>query len=158
MRKRIINPAQQESLHPDQKWLNMDELAEVEISSEDAAHPVESALLLSGAGTGWRAAAPGKQTIRLVFTLPQRIQRIWLKFVETQAARTQEFVLRWSADGGQSYQEIVRQQWNFSSGDSSTEMEDYHVDLPGVVVLELMVIPEIGGGEAIASLTQMRIA
>ena len=45
MRKRIIAPVQQETAPPDQDWLNVEELAEVEITSEDAAHPIESALL-----------------------------------------------------------------------------------------------------------------
>ena len=35
-------------------------------------------------------------------------------FQEDEQERTQEFVLRWSPDGGQSYREIVRQQYNFS--------------------------------------------
>jgi hypothetical protein len=35
-------------------------------------------------------------------------------FQEEQQARSQEFLVRWSPDGGQSYREIVRQQHNFS--------------------------------------------
>ena len=42
------------------------------------------------------------------------LKRIALVFEENDTRRTQEFVLRWSADGGQSFREIVRQQWNFS--------------------------------------------
>ena len=113
MRKRIITPVQQETAPPDLEWLNMEELAEVEITSEDPAHPIESALL-PGRASGWRAAGPGEQKIRLLFAYPQRLRRIWLNFVETRTERTQEYVLRWSQDGGQSFQEIVRQQWNFS--------------------------------------------
>ena len=45
MRKRIIAPVQQETASPDQDWLNVEGLAEVEITSEDAAHPIEDALL-----------------------------------------------------------------------------------------------------------------
>jgi hypothetical protein len=129
----------------------------VEITSEDAAHPVESALL-PGSVSGWRAAGPGKQTIRIIFTRPQPLRRIWMKFVETGAGRTQEYVLRWSADGGQSFREIVRQQWNFSPGGATAEAEDYHVELPAVTVLELSIIPDISGGEAVASLEQLRLA
>ena len=81
MRKRIITPVQQETASLDQDWLNMEGLAEVEITSEDAAHPIESALL-PGRASGWRAAGPGKQTIRLLFANPQRLRRIWLNFVE----------------------------------------------------------------------------
>ena len=102
MRKRIITPVQQETASLDQDWLDIEGLAEVEITSEDAAHPIESALL-PGLASGWHAASPGKQTIRLLFANPQRLRRIWLNFVEPRTERTQEYVLRWSPDGGQSY-------------------------------------------------------
>ncbi|MCJ7684247.1 MAG: hypothetical protein MUO68_08125 [Desulfobacteraceae bacterium] len=157
MRKRIITPVQQETASPDLEWLNMERLAEVEITSEDAAHPIESALLPVRA-SGWRAAGPGKQTIRLLFDYPQRLQRIWLNFVETRTERTQEYVLRWSPDGGQSFREIVRQQWNFSPQGATSETEDLHVELPAVTVLELSIIPDISGGNAFASLAQLRLA
>ena len=157
MRKRIITPVQQETASLDQDWLNMEGLAEVEITSEDAAHPIESALL-PGRASGWRAAGPGKQTIRLLFANPQRLRRIWLNFVEPRTERTQEYVLRWSPDGGQSFREIVRQQWNFSPQGATCETEDYHVDLPMVTVLELSITPDISGLNAVASLAQLRLA
>ena len=157
MRKRIITPVQQETASSDLAWLNLERLAEVEITSEDAAHPIESALLPVRA-SGWRAAGPGKQTIRLLFDDPQRLQRIWLNFVETRTERTQEYVLRWSPDGGQSFREIVRQQWNFSPQGATSETEDLHVELPAVTVLELSIIPDISGGNAFASLAQLRLA
>ena len=157
MRKIIINPAQQQNLPPDQNWLNLEELAVVEITSEDESYPIESALL-PGKVSGWRAASPGKQTIKLRFDTPQRIQWIRLKFEETNIERTQEYVLRWSPDNGQSYQEIVRQQWNFSPLGATSEKEDYQVDLPAVTALELIITPDISGKNAHASLAQMRIA
>ena len=157
MRKRIISPTQQEAQITDQSWLNLEELVEVEISSENADYPIESALL-SSSDSGWRAGGPGKQAIRLIFDSPQRLQRIWLKFLETQSERTQEYVLRWSADNGKSFQEIVRQQWNFNPQGASDETEDHHVDLPAVTVLELNIIPDISGSDAVASLEQFRLA
>ena len=157
MRKRIIARVQQETASPDQDWLNVDGLAEVEITSEDTAHPIESALL-PGRASGWRAAGPGKQTIRLLFAYPQRLRRIWLNFVETRTERTQEYVLRWSPDGGQSFREIVRQQWNFSPQGGTSETEDLQVELPAVTVLELSIIPDTSGGNAFASLAQLRLA
>jgi len=157
MRKRIITPDQQSIEVTAQEWLDVEALAEVEITSEDAAHPIESALL-PGQSSGWRAAGPGKQTIRLIFIHPQQLSRIWLSFVETEVERTQEFVLRWSADGGQTFQEIVRQQWNFSPLGTTSETEDYRVDLSAVTVLELNIVPEISGGQRVASLAQLRLA
>lgn len=156
MRKRIINTIQPETASPDLEWLNTEELADVEITSEDAAHPIESALL-SGR-SGWRAAGPGKQAIRLNFNSPQRIRRIWINFVEPNVERTQEYVLRWSPDGGQSFREIVRQQWNFSPRGATSETEDLYVELPAVTVLELNIIPDISGGNALATLARLRLA
>ncbi|MFZ1747490.1 MAG: hypothetical protein WAU17_16365, partial [Nitrospirales bacterium] len=110
----------------------------MEIISEDAAYPIEEALVPGGT-LGWRAAGPGKQTIRLLFPTPQPLRRIWLNFLETRTGRTQEYVLRWSPDGGQSFLEIVRQQWNFSPDGATCQTEDHHVDLPAVTVLELSI-------------------
>ena len=157
MRKRIIAPAGQEAALPVEDWLSVEGLAEVEISSEDATHPIESALL-PGGGSGWRAGGPGKQTIRLLFAHPQRLRRISLNFVEPIAERTQEYVLRWSPDCGQSFREIVRQQWTFSPQGATSETEDHRVELSGVTVLELSITPNTSDQSAFASLAQLRIA
>jgi hypothetical protein len=157
MRKRLIASVHQNISPLGPAWLNLEDLAEIEITSEDAAHPIESALLPAG-GSGWRAGSPGKQTIRLVFAHPQRVHRIRLHFVESVTERTQEYVLRWSPDGGQSFREIVRQQWNFSPQGATSETEDHRVELPGVTVLELSITPDISHQSAFASLAQLRIA
>lgn len=157
MRKRIIAQVQKEPVSSDRDWLNVEGLAEVEMTSEDAAHPIECAIL-PGSSSGWRAAEAGKQTIRLLFAQPQRLRRIWLSFVEPATERTQEYVLRWSPDGGQSFREIVRQQWNFNPRGATSETEDHHVQLPSVTVLELSITPDISGGNALASLAQLRLA
>ena len=157
MRKRIIAEVQNKALSPEQEWLNLEDLVEVETTSEDPAHPIEHALL-PDQSSGWRAAGPGKQIIRLLFNHPQRLRRIWINFEEPVAERTQEYVLRWSADNGQSFQEIVRQQWNFSPQGTTNETADHHVDLPTVTVLELSIIPDISGGRVVASLARLRLA
>ena len=157
MRKRIINQDPQNVVPADQGWLDLQSLAQVELTSEDQANPIEAALV-SGAGLGWRAAQAGEQTIRLLFDESRRVRRIQLLFHEDQQARTQEFVLRWSPDGGQSYREIVRQQYNFSPPGVTRESEDYAVDLAGMTALELRIVPDISGGDARASVTQLRIA
>jgi hypothetical protein len=96
------------------------------------------------------------QTIRLIFDEPQSLRRIALVFEETEIERTQDFVLRWSGDCGGSFQEIVRQQWNFSPPNSMREVQEYQVDLSGVNVLELVIVPDIRGGLARASLKSLR--
>ena len=78
--------------------------------------------------------------------------------MEPTAERTQEFVLRWSPDGGQTLHEIVRQQWNFSPQGSPRQTEDHRVELTDVTLLELSIVPDIGGGTAHASLAQLRRA
>jgi len=155
VRKRIINPALN-TPPASPTWLNIENIATVEITSEEAAYPIELAFL-PGTHAGWRAATPGKQLIRLLFDQPQPLQQIWLKFLETQIERTQEFVLQWSSDG-QTFQEIVRQQWNFSPDGAVDETEAYDVQLDAVTVLALSITPDIRGGTALASLAQLRLA
>ena len=157
MRKRVVSAVPKDSPLPDGDWLDLERLAQVEVTSEDAAHSIESALM-PGAEPGWRAAHPGPQTIRLIFDRPQRLRRIWLLFIEPDVARTQEFALSWSPDGGRSFKEILRQQWNFSFPSAIREVEDYHVELSGVTQLELTIVPDQRGGDARASLSQWRLA
>jgi hypothetical protein len=157
MRKRIIGHGPRDVSAAEPGWLDLERLAQVEITSEDADYPIESALI-PGAGPAWRAAQPGEQTIRLRFDEPLRLKRIHLVFYEGELERTQEFVLQWSPDDGQSYREIVRQQYNFSPPGAAREVEDYDLDLDGVTALELKIVPDISGGGARASLAQLRLA
>lgn len=157
MRKRIIGHGPREAAAAEPGWLDLDLLAQVEITSEDAGYPIEAALI-PGTGPGWRAAQPGEQTIRLLFDEPLSLRRIHLMFHEVEQERTQEFVLRWSPDRGQSYREIVRQQYNFSPPDATREVENYEIDLDGVTALELQIVPDISRGRAHASLAQLRVA
>jgi hypothetical protein len=158
MRKRIVGPASASGTSvAAAHWLDVERLAEVEVTSEDAAHPIESALR-PGAEAGWRAAEPGVQTIRLRFDDPRPVERIRLVFDERDTARTQEFVLRWSADGGRTYREIVRQQYTFSPSGATQEIEDYTVELDGVTAVELQIVPDISGGPMRASLSEWTIA
>jgi hypothetical protein len=157
MRKRIVRHGVQEVSPTDQHWLDMERLAQVEITSEAAGHPIEAALLRD-TGPGWQAATGGEQTMRLLFDAPMRLNRIRLVFEEERHVRTQEFALRWSPDGGQSYQQLVRQQYNFSPPATTREVEDYTVNLDRVTALELSIVPDISGGEARASLARLQLA
>ena len=157
MRKRHISPTPPSVPPSGQTWLDVEHTALVEVTSEENGYPIESALL--GAGNqGWRAANSGTQTIRLIFDEPQKLRRIWLVFEDRRNTRTQEFVLRWSADTGHSFREIVRQQWNFSPPHTTTEAEEYRVELPNVALLKLIITPDIGGGTARASLTSLSLS
>lgn len=156
MRKRLISQTLPSPGLPTQEWLDLDRIASVEVTSEENGYPIESALL-RGEKHGWRAASAGTQVIRLIFDEPQKLKRIRLVF-EAESTRTQEFVLRWSSDIERSFREIVRQQWNFSQPDAVRETEDYAVRIPGVKTLELVIVPDIKGGEVRASLKNLRLA
>ena len=154
MRKRI-DP----QLHPDadvepQRWIDLERVAEVVVSSEDPSHPIEAALLPGRAG-GWKAAEHGIQTVRILFDAPQTLNHIHLMFTAEEEPRTQEFVLRWAAGEDLPRKEIVRQQFNFAG--ASAEVEEYEVRLSGVKLLELEINPSISGGPYFASLSEMRL-
>lgn len=157
MRKKLIDGYHPVQAVTERNWLNLEALAEVELTSEDAGHPIESALL-PASQSGWRAATAGRQTIRLLFAEPQQIKHIQLDFAEPVAERTQEYVLRWSSDRGVTFREIVRQQWNFSPSGATTETENYEVELAYVTELELTIDPDIGNSNAVASLERWRVA
>ena len=158
MRKHVLGPGTLPSDAPDDReWLNLQELGEVEVTSEAVGYPVESAFSF-GAGPGWRAASPGKQRIRLAFDPPQLIQRMRLQFNELEIARTQEFTVRWSGGSGEPLKDVIRQQWNFSPHGSEIESEDYQVDLKAVSILELTIDPDLGKREAVATLADWRLA
>jgi hypothetical protein len=139
----------------EEEWLDLPEVAKVEVTSEDPSFPLEAALV-SGKGAGWRAAQ-GKQFIRIVFDRPTRLRRIRLEFSETEIARTQEFSLQWSAAQGGPFREIVRQQRNFNLQGSTSEIEDYQVNLDAVCILELALKPDLTPNNACASLASWRM-
>ena len=156
MRKRLITSTAETIGTGGGGWLDVERAAVVEVTSEDQGFTVESAFV-SGDSPGWRAATPGTQTIRLLFDQPQKLKLISLVFEENETMRTQEFVLQWSPDGGFSFRQMVRQQWNFSPPESTRETEEYQVDLSNVTILELVIKPHISGGLARASLKNLRL-
>ena len=137
--------------------MDLGQIATVEVTSEDPNFPIES-VFGATEGAGWRAGQRGEQQIRLIFDQALPVRRIQLHFVERSHTRLQEFTVRWSAaDGGQA-KEIVRQQWNFSPEGSTSEIEDYQVDLDGVSTLELVIRPDLTHNEAVATLGAWRVA
>ena len=158
MRKRIVGshrPAAKPGSGP--RWMDLNQIATVEVTSEDPGFPIESVFSASG-GSGWRASQKGEQQIRLIFDQAVAVHRIQLHFLEPTRDRLQEFTVRWSAaDGGQP-KEIVRQQWSFSPAGSTSEIEDYEVNLDGVSTVELVIKPDLTHNEALATLAAWRVA
>ena len=154
MRKQITG----DRLDPtdDSPWFDLEQVASVEVTSEDPSHPIEAALA-PRSGSGWRAARSGEQVVRLSFDAPQPIRRLRLRFDEPEATRTQEFVIRYLKSGESSYRDVVRQQFTFSRGGATWQQEEYTVTLDDVASLELRIVPNIDGGADVASLKEWRV-
>jgi hypothetical protein len=153
--RKMIRHAVESDANSQPEWLDLEGISAVEVTSEDPNFPIESAF--AGDGRGWRAADKGVQIIRIVFDRPTPLQRIRLEFFDKEAERTQEFTLRWGRTG-EALSEIVRQQWNFSPLGSTSEVEDYRVDLDRVSVLELTIKPDLQPNRGLASLAAWRLA
>jgi hypothetical protein len=160
MRKEIVEQGMTAGRSPGKaEWLDLDSIAHVQLTSEDPAFPIENALGTSPEHNerGWRATSPGPQTITLGFDGPQHIRRIFLHFIERETEREQEFVLRYSS-ASETNREIVRQQWTFSPTGSAQEIEDYEVELKSVTKLELVIDPDRGRRNCLATLNALRLA
>ncbi len=140
-------------------WLDMEELAQVEVSSEAAGHPIENALVPAAAQGGaaiWQAAAPGPATITLRFDTPLAVTRVLLHFSEPRHERMQEWALAAVlADGTR--RELLRQGWNFSPGGSTEQREEHALDLKQVSALTLSIDPDPGRNRYPATLNAFRV-
>jgi hypothetical protein len=158
MRKRVVSSngsAAADKL--DHGRLDLEQIATVEVTSENPEFPIESVFSAKD-GPGWRAAEKGEQQIRIIFDEPVSLRRIQLTFHETESERTQEIAIRWSSSAGGPTMEILRQRWNFSPSGSTTEREDFTVDLQSVSVLELSIQPDVSEGGVFASLASWRLS
>jgi hypothetical protein len=76
---------------------------------------------------------------------------------EPEVNRTQELVLALSHDGGQTYQTLLRQEYNFSPPGTTFEREEWTVMAEGVTHLQLVITPEKGGKSHRATLTSLAL-
>jgi len=131
--------------------------ATVQVTSEDSAHPIDHVFdhRRGPGGSRWVAAEPGEQTLLLVFDTPQTMYQIIVEVEELEVSRTQEFQLSVSCDGGQSYRELRRQEYNFSPPGTTFEREDWAVLAEGVTHLQLWIKPDKGGKPCRATLTAL---
>lgn len=132
-------------------------VATVQVTSEDARHPVENAFDgRRGPGSPrWIAGDPGEQAVILAFDAPQSIRRVILEVEEPEVGRTQELRLAVSSDGGRTYRELLRQEYTFSPPDTTFEREDWEVQAEGITHLRLAITPEKGGGPSRATITSL---
>jgi len=139
--------------------LDVAAIASVLVTSETADHPVENAFdaRRGPGGSRWVAETPGEQTLILTFDTPQKIQQVLLEVEENQASRTQELQLAISLDGGRTYCELLRQEYNFSPPGTTFEREEWVVAAEGVTYLRLWIKPDKRNRPVRASLTALSL-
>ena len=158
LRKQIIRAPALESA-PTPGEIDIAAVAVVLVTSEDPAHPVDHAFDgdRGPGGTRWIAGEPGEQTLILDFDAPQAIRRVALDVEEPGVARTQELQLAFSTDGGRTYREVLRQEYNFSPPGTTFEREDWAVAAEGVTHLRLAIRPDKGGKPCRATITTLAL-
>jgi hypothetical protein len=155
MRKQIIKPAPAAASTAGR--LDVAAIATVLVTSELADHPVENVFDGQG-GPGssrWIAEADGEQTFILAFDAPQDIRTVELEVEETIVSRTQDLQLAVSVDGGKTYRELLRQEFNFSPESSTFEREEWAINIKGVTHLRFQIKPDKGGRPGRASISSL---
>ena len=133
-------------------------LATVFVTSEAPDHPVDHLFDASDGpgGTRWIAAADGEQTVVLAFDAPQAIRAVGVESEESGATRTNVLTISLSDDGGQTYRERVRQEFNFSPG-TVFEREEWSMPAEGVTHVRIVVQPDKGNAPHRATLTSLTL-
>ncbi len=132
-------------------------LAEVQASSEAEGHPILFAFD-EGMGPGatcWKAGDPGEQTITVTFREPCALAQVTMEVEERDIARTQEVQLAVSTDGGLTYHELVRQEFNFSPNGATWEKETWPIPQDPVTSVRLVIKPDKGRSDCHATLTTL---
>jgi hypothetical protein len=156
LRKQIIKPSPATPA-PMPGEIDIAAVATVLVTSEDPGHPVDHAFdqQRGPGGSRWVAGETGEQVVILAFDAPQTIRRVLLEAEESEVARTQDLQLAVSSDGGQTYRELVRQEYNFSPPGTTFEREDWAATAEGVTHLRLVIRPDKGGKPCRATLTSL---
>jgi hypothetical protein len=158
LRKQILGPATQKPADA-ARGLDIESLARVLVSSEEHDHPVDFAFDGRGGpgATRWIAAETGEQTLIVAFDQPHAVRAIRLEVEEPDVARTQELQVALSTDGGETYREIVRQEYTFSPPGTTLEQERWSVETAGVTHLRVVIRPDKGSAACRATVTTLAI-
>ena len=153
MRKHILHPQPP----PSPGEMPVASLATIFMTSEETGHPIDCAFdaQRGPGGTRWVAGTPGEQTVIVAFDSPQMIRYVTLEIEERDLSRTQELQLAVSTDGGESYREICRQEFNFSPGGATFEREEWTVSQANVSHVRIWIKPDKGGAPCRATLTTL---
>jgi F5/8 type C domain-containing protein len=158
LRKRIVNSTgSTRREHPGQDAIDIISTATVIVTSEDPAHPIENIFdnAEKAGGSRWIAADAGEQYIILDFDSPQTIHKIALTIEEPDTQRTQELTVSISADGGKTYQEVIRQQYNFSPPGTTWERETWTLPATKASCLRLDLLPDKNGKPCRATISSL---
>ena len=159
LRKQILsNPSAAGAPRADVK--DIPALATVFVTSEAPGHPVDYLFDASGGpgGTRWMAGADGEQTLVLAFDAPQTIRAIGIEAEEPSATRTNVLVISLSGDGGRTYQERIRQEFNFSQPGTTFEREEWVVPAERITHVRVVVQPDKGHAPHRATLTSLTVS
>jgi hypothetical protein len=159
LRKQVIPKRPVESL-PFEHEIPVAKVATVQVTSEQGDHPIDNVFddNRGPGGSRWIADGPGEQMVTLVFDSPQTIRRIGVEIEEVAVSRTQELSVSVSSDGGRTYRQLVRQEFNFSPPGTSFEHEEWSVVTDAVTHLRLEIRPDKGGRIGLATLTAPSLA
>ena len=139
--------------------IDLAETAAVAYSSEDPGYPIEN-LLDRNAGphaTCWRSArADTEEHVVFEFDEPQAISRLIYEVEEAAADRTQEVRVEVSEDDGETYRQLLVQEYNFSPAGATFQHEDQRFAVDGATHLRLTVVPN-KNGSGVATLTTVRL-
>jgi hypothetical protein len=135
-------------------------VATVHVTSEASGHPMAHMFDNSRGpgGTQWIAAIPREQTISVAFHHAVTIRRITLEVEEREVARTQEVHVAVSNDGGATYRDLQRQEFNFSPDGSTWQCEDWVVAEDDVTHLNFSVKPDKRRIDCFAKVTSLVLA
>jgi hypothetical protein len=133
-------------------------LATVLVTSEAPDHPVDHLFDATDGpgGTRWIAAADGEQTLVLAFDAPQSIRAVGIEAEEPSASRTNVLTISLSDDGGRTYRERIRQEFNFSPG-TAFEREEWSIPAEGVTHVRVVIQPDKGNAPHRATLTSITV-
>jgi len=128
-------------------------------SSEHPSHPIEN-LLDSHAGLGGTRWISGRadvaERIVIEFDQPQTISRLVYEVEERERERTQEIRVEASLDHGETYRQVLVQEYSFSPGGATFQREDLRLRLENVTHLRLHIVPNKQGFGP-ATLTSLRL-
>jgi hypothetical protein len=155
LRKQILHTGSVKPAYHD--GISIQDVATVFVTSEAVDHPVDH--ICDGhhgrGATRWIAGEPGEQVIVLAFDSPQDLHKVSLEIEEPNVSRTQELTLALSFDGGQTYREVLRQEYNFSPPGTTFERETWVVPARAVTHLRLCIKPDKSNHPAYATITSL---